>query len=293
MKKVAPILFKKSAYLFFIFSLLVLFSFATPEGMSYQHILTNVPQSIHVLEVDPKKFPIIPARALDQCVGRETVLSLATRKGAIAGINGGFFSIGGNHEGSPCGIIKIENTWYGLPSKPRGAIGWNKQHRVLIDRLLTHLEGIDFHIDSQTGWTTSADWKDMDYIIGGTPVLIHNGKKITDFSSEKTIETFLTQRHARTAVGIRNNDTWVFVVVDGKQPDLSLGMTMHELADFMEALGCVEALNLDGGGSSTFVYAGEVINQPTGDGDENDCHLRVLRPVSDAILIMDHTPEKS
>jgi exopolysaccharide biosynthesis protein len=63
-------------------------------------------------------------------------------------------------------------------------------------------------------------------------------------------------------------------------------LSEDELADFMETLGCVDALNLDGGGSSTFVYQDQVINQPTGDGDENDHNLRVLRPVSDAILIM-------
>ena len=167
---------------------LFLCSFSTPEGMRYQLITTDIPQSIHVFEVNPKKFVIVPARALDKCVGRESVLSLSTRKGAIGAVNGGFFSIGGNHDGSPCGILA--------------------------------------------------------------------------------------------------NGNWVFVVIDGKQPHLSLGMTMNELADLMESLGCIEALNLDGGGSSTFVYQDEVINQPTGDGDANDDNLYVLRPVSDAILIM-------
>ncbi len=273
-------------YCFFAFGCFLLFSFTTPEGIYYQHIITDIPQSIHVLEVDSTKFSIMPARALDKCVGRENVLSLSMRKGAIAAINGGFFAIGGNHEGSPCGILKIEGEWYGLPAKPRGAIGWDKKHRVLFDRLLTHLEGIDFHVDPQTGCTTSEEWEKMDHIVGGTPLLIQNGEKVKDFSSEKTIVTFLTQRHARTAIGILANGNWVFVVVDGKQPTLSLGMTMDELADFMETLGCIDALNLDGGGSSTFVYQGQVINQPIGDGDENDHNLHVLRPVSDAILIM-------
>ena len=265
-----------------------LVSFSTPEGICYQHITTDIPQSIHVLEVNPKKFSIKPARALDKCVGRENVLSLSMRKGAVAAINGGFFSIGGNHDGAPCGILKIDGEWYGLPVKARGAIGWRKEgQEVILDRLLTHQEKIDFQVDSQTNLTTNKQWEMVDHIVGGTPLLIQKGKKITDFSPEKTISTFLTQRHARTAVGILSNGNWVFVVVDGKQPHLSLGMTMNELADFMEGLGCREALNLDGGGSSTFVYQNAVINQPAGDGGASDDCLRLLRPVSDAILIME------
>lgn len=271
----------------FVLCCFVLCSFSTPEGIRYQHLATPVPQSIHVLEVDPTKFSIIPARALDKCVGRETVLSLSKRKGAVAGVNGGFFEIAGHHDGAPCGILKIDGEWYGLPVKPRGAIGWkNRTQEVLFDRVLTHLEGIDFHVDPQTETTTSEQWEAMDHIVGGTPILIQNGKKIEDFSPEKTIETFLTLRHARTAVGLLANGNWVFVVVDGKQPQLSLGMTMNELTDFMQSIGCIEALNLDGGGSSTFVFHDQVINQPTGDGDENDDSVRVLRAVSDAILIM-------
>lgn len=278
---VSRILFASNfCLLFFLFC-----SFSTPRGIEYRHLVNDVPQSIHVLEVDPNIFPIAPARALDKCVGRETVLSISERKGAIAAFNGGFFAIG-RHEGAPAGILKIHKQWYGLPSKPRGAIGWkNNGQKTVCDRVLTHLEGIEFCVDSQTGDTTSDEWEDMDHIVGGTPLLINNGKQVWDFSSEQTLKTFLFFRHARTAVGILPNGNWVFVVVDGKQPGLSLGMTMYELADFMEGLGCVKALNLDGGGSTTFVYRGQVVNSPIGDGDDNDEGERALRPVSDVILI--------
>jgi exopolysaccharide biosynthesis protein len=266
---------------------LILCAFSTPEGIHYKHIATEIPQSIHILEVDPKKCTIIAARACDKCVGRETVLSLSMRKKALSGINGGFFAIG-NHDGVPSGILKIDGRWYGLPNKPRGAIGWRAGgQNVIFDRVVTHQEGIDFHIDPQIDSDTGEAWENMAYVVGGTPLLIHHGEKITDFSPEKTLETFLTLRHARTAVGTLANGNWVFVIVDGKQPSWSIGMTMVELADFMENLGCVEALNLDGGGSSTFVYQNQVINQPAGDGDAHDDNIRVLRPVSDAILIFE------
>lgn len=277
---------KFSAFIFLLL-LIVLSSFSNPEGLYYQHITTDAPLSVHVLQVDPKKFTIAPARALDKCVGRETVLSLSIRKGAIGAINGGFFSID-KHEGSPCGILKIAGEWFGLPTKPRGAIGWSSNGEgIIFDRVLTHQEGIDFIVDPQNNPSTALQWNSMDHIVGGAPLLIQNGKKIANFTSEMTIETFLTLRHARTAIGVLPNGHWVFVVVDGKQPDFSVGMTINELSDFMDSLGCIDALNLDGGGSSTFVFQNQVINQPTGDGDEKDDHVRVLRRVSDAILILE------
>lgn len=266
-------------------SLFLLCSFTPPNGIHYRHITNDIPQSIHIFEVDPTVFCIRPVRALDKCVGRENVLSLAVRNGAIAAFNAGFFDIG-KHEGAPAGILKINNTWYGLPFKPRGAIGWrNNSNEVLFDRILTHIEGVDIVVDSQTSQTTSEQWKRMDHIVGGIPLLIKNQVKIEDFSAEQTMPSFIALRHARTAVGVLPNGYWVFVVVDGKQPDLSLGMTMSELADFMADLGCTNALNFDGGGSTTFVYENLVINQPTGDGDDDDEGKRILRPVSDAILI--------
>lgn len=276
-------LFVKLRYLVLALLPFVFGSFSTPTGIEYHHFTNDIPQSIHVLEVNPSIFPIIPVKALDQCIGRENVLSLSKRKGAVAAFNGGYFATG-KYDGVPAGILKINNKWYGLPSKPRGAIGWRADGKeVIFDKVLTHLEGINFFVDSQTGSTTSSEWANMDHIMGGAPLLIQNGQKILDFSTEQTILSFLFLRHARTAVGILPNGNWVFVIVDGKQPELSLGMTMDELADFMESLGCSGALNLDGGGSTTFVYEDQLINQPTGDEEQGK---RILRPVSDAILIM-------
>lgn len=185
-----------------------------------------------VFEIDPLKYAIIPAKA----IGRETVLSIANRKGALLAINGGFFS----RDGLPAGILKIQGEWYGLPTKPRGAIGWRAGgEEVIFDRLLIHQEGDTICVDPQTNATTGAQWDLMENIVGGAPLLIQNGVKIVDFAPEQTIDSFLMESHARTAVGLLPNGNWVFVVVDG--------MRIDELADFMESLGCTEALNLDGG----------------------------------------------
>ena len=105
---------------------------------------------------------------------------------------------------------------------------------------------------------TRPDLKDVDIAIGGGPVLIKDAKisKFTGFQP----------RHPRTAIGF--NDRFFFLLaVDGRQMDLSIGMTLPELVDFMHKLGCTEAMNLDGGGSTTFWLDGKVMNSPS-DGHE-------------------------
>ena len=67
----------------------------------------------------------------------------------------------------------------------------------------------------------------------------------------------------RTAIGIKDDGTYLFVVSDGRT-DESEGLSLAELAEFMQSLGAETAYNLDGGGSSTMVFNGEVVNTPTG-----------------------------
>lgn len=136
---------------------------------------------------------------------------------------------------------------------------------------------LNIHVLPQLNAYLTHEWNQLPHIVGGTPLLVHNGQIITDFSPEKTLFFFLHFRLSRTAVGLLPNGNWLFVVIDGKQPN-SRGVTILELAYLMAKLGCVEALNLDGGGSSTMVVEGQIVNHPYGDDDEN-------LGVSDAILI--------
>lgn len=95
--------------------------------------------------------------------------------------------------------------------------------------------------------------------IGGTPVLVREGKRwVADDGTG-----FVSGRHPRTVVGWTSEGEVLLVTVDGRQPGRSGGMTLVEAADLMLSLGAVEAINLDGGGSSTFVAAGEVLNRPS------------------------------
>ena len=74
-------------------------------------------------------------------------------------------------------------------------------------------------------------------------------------------------RQPRTAVGALGQGHYVFVVVDGREEGYSRGVTMTELAQIMVDLGCQVAYNLDGGGSSTMYFNGQVINQPSNGGE--------------------------
>jgi hypothetical protein len=108
-------------------------------------------------------------------------------------------------------------------------------------------------------------------IVAAGPRLVRNGKTAVvseGFAHEKV-------RHPRTAVAVTTRGTILLVTLDGRQPR-SAGMTLEELASELVELGAREAMNLDGGGSTTMVLRGEIKNSPSD---------RSERPVGDALLI--------
>lgn len=106
--------------------------------------------------------------------------------------------------------------------------------------------------------------------IGGGNLMVHNGQ-VEEFNLPANGAykyRSVVERHPRSAVGF--SATHIFLVqVDGRQADLSVGMTLEELGRYMRTLGCEEAMNLDGGGSSTLWVDGRVVNSPC-NGDERD-----------------------
>ncbi len=96
------------------------------------------------------------------------------------------------------------------------------------------------------------DRADIKEAVGGLPMLISEGK--ISIEEEGEPGDYLKARHPRTAL-CYNDDDYIFAVVDGRQPKLSVGMTLEELADFMLSLGCKEAMNTDGGGSTELALA--------------------------------------
>jgi len=104
--------------------------------------------------------------------------------------------------------------------------------------------------------------------ISGGPRLVREGVVSIEYSQERFAQSFATRRHPRTALGIRNG-ALVMAVVDGRQPGYSDGMTLYELAKYLVELGCSDAMNLDGGGSTTMVVRDRVVNSPSGGAQRN------------------------
>jgi hypothetical protein len=116
----------------------------------------------------------------------------------------------------------------------------------------------------------SVGWpKTMD-AVGGSPVLINNGEMIKECSG------YVCERHPRTGVGRLPGGKVLLVTVDGRQSD-SYGMTVLQFARFFKHMGAVDAINMDGGGSSTMVLRGNVVNNPSDSGGQ--------RAVSSAIIV--------
>ncbi len=120
---------------------------------------------------------------------------------------------------------------------------------------------------------------DITQALAGWPGIVRNGKNVaaSESKAEETIPGFADNRHPRTAVGIsRDGSTIILVVVDGRTKK-SIGVTLPELADLMLKFGAYNAINLDGGGSSTMAIMGKVVNSPSDAAGE--------RPVSDALVV--------
>ena len=114
-------------------------------------------------------------------------------------------------------------------------------------------------------------------ITNGVPQLIKNGKIDITWEQEKASRSFAEMRHPRTAVAKLKDGKFLMVTVDGRQPGVSVGMTLQELAEYLLSLGATDAMNLDGGGSTTMFLDGRVVNTPSDKEGE--------RKVSDAILV--------
>ncbi len=117
-------------------------------------------------------------------------------------------------------------------------------------------------------WTFG--WPGVLDAVGGAPLLVQDGTLVGMCNSA-------CGRHPRTGIGVTADGSVLLVVVDGRQPKWSIGASMDEFARIMQGLGAVNALNLDGGGSSEMVVQGEIVNRPS-DGRE--------RRISNAILVL-------
>lgn len=110
---------------------------------------------------------------------------------------------------------------------------------------------------------TLPDWSQMKHAIGGGPYLVREGRPYIDMQAQHFSSKSLGYREPRSAVGITRDGKMLLVAVDGRQKNVSVGMTLTELAYLMQKLGAVDAMNLDGGSSTQMAVYGRMINNPS------------------------------
>jgi exopolysaccharide biosynthesis protein len=225
-----------------------------PSPVSYQHIIRHDPNmSIYLVTIDltSPKVSLHVCRAGPQPKSGHWVTTLlppseiAARDGYDIAINGDFFDADKtvDAEGKKSGYVKgklaapegpamTDGKLWVTNSTTRPALEIDRHDHIIITTVKSHA-----HLPSS-----------IKQAVGGNPIILVNGKK-TELAGR-----FATARHPRTAVGVSQDGTkLILLVVDGRQPDLSIGMTLSEVADEMLKAGCNTAINLDGGGSSVLV----------------------------------------
>ena len=213
---------------------------------------------------------------------RETLTQFSQNKKARVVVNGGYFLI----DKTPTehvGLLYVNNRTVAPATRSvlrnnkryftaRGALGFLDDGGIDIawvtsrnDSLFNFAEPLENQPEKPVDsfdFSKAETWEVDDAIHAG-PVLMHDGKIRVTSNEEVFFGSTIPDIHPRTAAGYRNSGELVLLVVDGRQVD-SRGVDLQELAILMRDLGCVEAINLDGGGSSGMVVDGKLLNRPAG-----------------------------
>jgi Phosphodiester glycosidase len=144
----------------------------------------------------------------------------------------------------------------------------SKNERVTYIR---HASGIPAAIRSDP-MSYPSEWD----IVGGVPQLIKDGRIEITWETEKTSKSFVETRHPRTAVAKLKDGKFLLITIDGRT-EASGGIGLQDLAEYLLTLGATDAMNLDGGGSTTMYLDGKVVNHPSDKEGE--------RKVSDALIV--------
>ena len=118
------------------------------------------------------------------------------------------------------------------------------------------------------------NWENVNHILSGGPYLVKNSEVYIDMTEERL--SSVSGRNPRTAIGYTKDNNLILLTADGRE-DASIGLTLNELAKLMHQLGCVNAMNLDGGGSTVMYVNGQVVNKPAVQGGIPLSHTLIVR----------------
>ena len=213
--------------------------------------------------------------------GVETPSEIAINRNASVVINGGYFARG-QKPMRHIGLLKSKNILIESASNSvfrddirynvnRGAFGVLKDNSVDISWASTRNDSIfswSFPFSNRPGKPASVNYSFSEYwdvkeAVHAGPILIRNGKIKVSTEQEVFFNTPVDGVQPRSAIGYKRNGDVIMMVVDGRQVD-SRGVYLKELAMLLSQFDCEEAVNLDGGGSSSLVVNGKLINKPIG-----------------------------
>ena len=261
-----------------------------PEGIKvYQsiHIGANLRAwYVHVRESLPEiETRIVVSEDDDR---RETTSDFAQRLQVPVMINGGYFRMDLN-PAKHVGILKVDGELIHSATSSvlrdeqrfylhRSAIGFDQDNKMDIgwaatmgDTVYQWEKPVDNHPNApgllpDTSYRHLWTFRD---ILGGGPQLIEDGEIYIPINEEVFFGTSIPSVHPRTAAGITSTGDLILLLVDGRQL-ISRGVDLNELAQILFDLDCVEAINLDGGGSSALVVNDILLNRPAGTTTERE-----------------------
>ena len=231
--------------------------------------LFNSNQCISVLEV-PSGYHFDVVAAPEGTLVWTSLLSMGAK--AVAALNGSFFNMRPPFGGVT--YTRVDGTIVAENNKDVSTPFWSRSIRQNGAIAILGGELYVLKADQLRNWEKYIFAED---VLTSGPILMVDGAL-----EPQAPDKFNTTRHPRTAVGKRSDGTVVFVVVDGRFPEAA-GVSTTELSLVMSWLGCRDALNLDGGGSSTMVFDGRVINYPS---DNKKFDHQGERVVANAILVL-------
>ncbi|MBQ0015481.1 MAG: phosphodiester glycosidase family protein [Bacteroidales bacterium] len=228
--------------------------------------LFGAPQTITILEIDSSQRNRIH-------LASDTILTttdtLAMRFDALAAINGSYFDM---VNGNPICYLRINNKELGI-NVPQFKTSIHRKYYQYASLCISSNQLLITVPDSAIN-----DERSMPYpnIMTAGPMLRNNNQDVP----QKMDRTFVTQRHNRTALGIRQDGSIVLVVADGRFYNEAQGLTLPQLVTLMRWLGCVDAINLDGGGSTTMYLRRQgIINYPSDNGQFDHAGTRYVSSI--------------
>ena len=205
-----------------------------------------------------------------------TVSELAEREGALAAVNGSFFDM---DLGNPICFLRIDGYRIGENTPQKSDSINRKYYQYATMALGGDLSPTLLVPDSNRQWEECLSQAN---VMTAGPMLVRDGSDVP----QRNDRTFVTHRHNRTALGIRKDGAVLLLVADGRFKHTAEGLSLPELARVMRWLGCIDAINLDGGGSTTMYVQGMkdggIVNYPS---DNNRHDHEGQRPVSNAIIV--------